>query len=199
MDIQIEINGEPYTGKAYKAGNGIIIHLPGVQAPNAAPFESLFQAMPDGKMSGGFLEVGEWKAMKEPSRQEYPFETQVNFVVGPDSKVWALVCDSLDELPEIGDPLPQASSEEIARRILNEAEEAYGATSMAKERAACSGWPEPKLVPEMLFWIEDEASVQEEIAEEPAYARALRGVANELRALGFEPSPAPWAVSQARQ
>ena len=60
MKIQLEINGEPYTGSAFKTNDGILIHLPGIQATSAAPFETLFQGLPENKLHGGFLEVGEW-------------------------------------------------------------------------------------------------------------------------------------------
>ena len=79
-----------------------------------------------------------------------------------------------------------------AYRILDEAEEASGVRSLAKERAACGYWDLPQTVAEYLLWIEEEASRQEELVEDLVYLKALKGVADEIRALGFEPSPPPW-------
>ncbi len=200
MKLQLEINGEPYTGSAFKTNDGILIHLPGVQAPSAAPFETLFQGVPEHKLNGGFLEAGEWNG------KEFPFETQVTFGIGPDGKVWAQVCGTPGELPDAGhccQPDRMADDDVNARalRILDEADEAFDALSMAKERAANGGWPAPVTINDILFWLEDEATIQEialnrspQAAEmDKAYVRALRGVADELRELGFTPSPAPWA------
>jgi hypothetical protein len=83
--------------------------------------------------------------------------------------------------------------ERLANRILDEAEDAFDARNMARERAACGGWDPPETISNCLFWIDDEAALQEELGEDPVYARALRSVAVEIRALGFEPTPAPWA------
>jgi len=190
MNIQLEINGEPYTGTAFKTNDGILIHLPGVQAPSAAPFETLFQGVPERKLNGGFLEVGEWNG------KEFSFETQVTFGVGPDGKVWAQVCDTPGELPDAA-----ACDTTLAFKILEEAEEAFNAKSMAEERAANGSWPKPATVSDYLFWLEDEATIQEDALNrsprademDQAYAEALRGVANELRELGFTPSPEPWS------
>ena len=190
MNIQLEINGEPYTGTAFKTNDGILIHLPGVQAASAAPFETLFQGLPENKLNGGFLEVGEWNG------KEFSFETQVTFGVGPDGKVWAQVCDTPGELPDAA-----ACDTTLACKILDEAEEAFDAKSMAEERAANGGWPKPVTVSDYLFWLEDEATIQEDALNrnphpaemDEAYTRALRGVANELREMGFTPSPEPWS------
>lgn len=190
MNIQLEINGEPYTGTAFKTNDGILIHLPGIQAASAAPFETLFQGLPENKLNGGFLEVGEWNG------KEFSFETQVTFGVGPDGKVWAQVCDTPGELPDAA-----AGDTTLACKILDEAEEAFDAKSMAEERAANGGWPKPVTVSDYLFWLEDEATIQEDALNrnphaaemDEAYTRALRGVANELRELGFTPSPEPWS------
>jgi len=190
MKIQLEINGEPYTGTAFKTNDGILIHLPGVQAASTAPFETLFQGLPENKLNGGFLEVGEWNG------KEFSFETQVTFGVGPDGKVWAQVCDTPGELPDAA-----ACDTTLACKILDEAEEAFDARSMAEERAANGGWPKPVTVSDYLFWLEDEATIQEDALNrnprsdemDEAYVQALRGVANELREMGFTPSPEPWS------
>lgn len=190
MKLELEINGEPYTGSAFKTNDGILIHLPGVQAASAAPFETLFRGVPENKPNGGFLEVGEWNG------KEFSFETQVTFGVGPDGKVWAQVCDTPGELPDAA-----ACDTTLALKILDEAEEAFNAKSMANERAANGGWPKPITVSDYLFWLEDEATIQEDALNrnphatdmDEAYTRALRGVANELRELGFTPSPEPWS------
>ena len=55
-------------------------------------------------------------------------------------------------------------SDSRARRILCEAEDAFEVVSMAHERASCGDWPAPALVQDYLFWIEDEARVQENSA-----------------------------------
>lgn len=190
MNIQLEINGEPYTGTAFKTNDGILIHLPGVQTASAAPFETLFRGLPENKLNGGFLEVGEWNG------KEFSFETQVTFGVGPDGKVWAQVCDTPGELPDAA-----ACDTTLAYKILEEAEEAFNAKSMAEERAANGGWAKPVTVSDYLFWLEDEATIQEDALNrsphademDEAYTHALRGVANELRELGFTPSAEPWS------
>ncbi len=56
------------------------------------PFESQFQPLPNGKVSGGHLEVGEFDG------SEYEWETDIEFLLGPDGKVWAKV-GLLDNLP----------------------------------------------------------------------------------------------------
>ena len=79
-----------------------------------------------------------------------------------------------------------------ANYILDDAEEAFGARSLAEERTACGNWNPPETIADYLFWIEDEAKFQEELSEDPVYAKALHGVADEIRALGFTASPPPW-------
>jgi hypothetical protein len=193
MNIQLEINGEQYNGSAFKTKNGLVIHLPGVQAESASSFDALFQPLPETKIDSGFLEVGEWNG------KVYPYESQVNFCLGPDGNVWAQICDTPDDLPD-SQSLP--SNQELANAILDNAEEAFHARSMAIERAANGGWPIPVGVSDFLFWLEDEATIQEDAlhsdpqatALDEAYAHALRGVADEIRQLGFSPSPAPWPV-----
>ena len=86
----------------------------------------------------------------------------------------------------------RGSSENLANRILDEAEEAFGARSLARERAACGNWEPPVTVADYLLWVEDEAALQEELGEDLIFAKALRGIANEIRALGFEASSPPW-------
>ena len=185
--IQLELNGEAYSGFAYQTQGGILISLPGLQAPHAPGFDALFQPLPDERASSGFIEIGEWDG------SAYPFEGDVPLMLGPDGAVWARVCERPDELP-------LAVDEPRAWRILQEAEEAFGARQMAEERAACGEWPAPTTIPNFLMWIENEAEVQEreqptdpdELIERMVYAAALRELAQELRKLGFEPAPAPW-------
>jgi hypothetical protein len=142
MYVQLEINGAPYTGRAYQTQEGTMIYLPRLHTPLAAPIHDLLQVVPE-------------------------------------LNVFAY---------------------EVALRILEDAEEALGAKSMAQMRAANGSWRQPANVADFLFWIEDEAIVQEdqqrtgsrESRSRRHYTRALRGVANELRELGFVPSPPPW-------
>lgn len=142
MNVQLEINGAPHTGRAYRTQNGTLIYLPRLHTPSAAPIRDLLQVVPE----------------------------------------------------------LNAFAYEVALRILDDAEEALGAKSMAQERAANGNWRQPANVADFLFWIEDEATIQEDqlrISTREArsrihYTRALRGVANELRELGFVPSPPPW-------
>lgn len=83
----------------------------------------------------------------------------------------------------------QVPNERLANRILDEAEEACGTRSLARERAACGNWEPPVTVADYLLWVEDEAALQEELGEDLIYAKALRGIANEIRELGFQVSP----------
>jgi hypothetical protein len=94
--------------------------------------------------------------------------------------------------------------EALARRIMDEAEEAFAAKSMAEERALLGNWPRPQTVSDYLFWIADEAQFQEEIAKDQLeggndqriYSQALHGLADELRDLGFIPSQATWELDR---
>jgi len=147
---------------------------------NDTTFSKQFRPLPEGKISGGYIEAGEYDG------SAYQFEGQVVFYLGPDNQVWALV-GRLEELPDL-----IANPAEKANRILDEAEDAFEARSLARERAAAGGWDAPQTTPDFLFWLEDEAEVQESSGEDKAYAQALRGVANELRSLGFRPAPTPW-------
>lgn len=91
MHIQIFINSLPVQGEAYRAGEGIILHVPAVaqqagEEPNLLPpFKKLFQPV-----SGGFIEVGEWDG------KAYGFEGNVDLGLGPDGRIWAEVCDPAD-------------------------------------------------------------------------------------------------------
>ena len=90
--------------------------------------------------------------------------------------------------------------ERAAWQILQEAEDAFEALSVARERAANGEWPAPQSIPDFLMWIQDEWEIQDRlVAESPkdsdlVYASALLDLVEELRALGFEPSPAPWQL-----
>jgi hypothetical protein len=96
----------------------------------------------------------------------------------------------------------------MAFTILDEAESTIGVKSLARERASCGEWPAPKSIGQFLFWIEDEASLQADMAEVEAdfpdgnetrlqtHAQALREVADRLRDIGFTPAPAPWLMNE---
>ena len=90
--------------------------------------------------------------------------------------------------------------ERAAWQILQEAEDAFDALSVARQRAANGEWPAPQSIPDFLMWIQDEWEIQDHsVADSPkdsdlVYASALLDLVEELRALGFEPSPAPWLV-----
>lgn len=189
MDIQLQINGESYTGQAYQANGSLVICLPGVQSAHAPVFDDLFQPLPDETASGGFVEVGEWNG------RAFQFETQVSFRLGPDGKVWAQVCD-LSELQAVGSSL---STRTLAFQMLDEAEEAFGAKRLANERAACERVDTPITVEEYMTLLEAEAVALQEQAdrnprdrEQARLARALAGLCSELRGLGFEPTPTEW-------
>jgi hypothetical protein len=184
--IQIEINGDPYQGTAYQAGNGILIHLPGVQSPYASAFEALFQPLPGDRLSGGFIEAGEWDG------KAFPFEGDLLFGLGPDGAVWAKVCESLQELPVV-----EAVDDKTSRawRILAEADEAFELNNMAIERATGSNRLAPSTIPDYLMFIEEEAEIQQKAAarlpeksQRMILVRALQGIASELRELGFTPA-----------
>lgn len=91
--------------------------------------------------------------------------------------------------------------ERAAWHILREAEEAFEALSVARQRAANGEWPAPQSISDFLMWIQDEWIIQDRlVAESPKdsdliYASALLDLVEELRALGFEPSPAPWQLT----
>lgn len=147
---------------------------------NDTTFSKQFRPLPQGKVSGGYLETGEYNG------SAYQFEAQVVFYLGPDNQVWALV-GRFQDLPDLAiDPA------EKVNRILDEAEDAFDGRTLVGERAAAGSWNAPQTIPDFLFWLEDEAEIQESGGEEKAYAQVLRGVANELRSLGYQPSPAPW-------
>ena len=87
-----------------------------------------------------------------------------------------------------------------SEEILAKWEIGIGVCSMAQDRVACGGWPEPSpWTPEdYLAWIEDEAKTQEkqcmDSAEESQkeYTKLLRQAARELRDVGVTPIPLPW-------
>jgi len=93
------------------------------------------------------------------------------------------------------------SLERAAWQILQEAEDAFEAKSVARERAANGEWPAPQSISDFLMWIQDEWEIQDRlVAECPkecdlVYASALLNLVEELHALGFEPSPAPWQLA----
>ena len=80
--------------KTYATSNGILLHIPGVNARDSPGFETLFQSLPDGKLTGGYLEIGEWDRQTD----RYPWEDSVALHLGPDGQVWALV-GSLEQIP----------------------------------------------------------------------------------------------------
>jgi len=63
--------------------------------PDAPDFAALLHPMPDGKVNGGYLEIGTW----DRQRDSYPWEGSVAFRVGPAGQVWAKVGD-IKEIPE---------------------------------------------------------------------------------------------------
>lgn len=81
--------------KTYSTSNGILLHIPGVSARDSPGFEAMFQPLPDGKLQGGYLELGEWDRQSD----SYPWEGSVSLLLGPDGQVWASV-GALDAIPE---------------------------------------------------------------------------------------------------
>lgn len=83
------------------------------------------------------------------------------------------------------------SPTQLAREFLWEADEAFEALSIAQEAAENAGLPQPESIPEYLWWIEREASLQESLPDndpetyDRVYTQALRDLAAELRRLGF--------------
>jgi hypothetical protein len=83
------------------------------------------------------------------------------------------------------------SPTQLAWEILGEAEEAFEALSNTQESAENAGLPQPESIPEYLWWIEREASLQESLLDndpenyDRVYAQALRDLAAELSSLGF--------------
>jgi hypothetical protein len=114
MHIQIFVNSLPVEGKAYQAGEGLIVHIPamaqktGEEPELLPPFSDLFQPV-----SSGFIEVGEWDG------KAYEFEGGVELVQGPDGKVWAQVCELADlpsaEPPAGTMPCPQCRGSGVTR------------------------------------------------------------------------------------
>lgn len=101
------------------------------------------------------------------------------------------------EPPKLQEPV-----EVLACRILDEAEEAFAARSLAERRAREGRFPMPVSIQDYLFWIEDELRLQgnfqkkepEAQAQQQIYVLALFELTRELRWLGFKPSSAPWQV-----
>ncbi len=85
--------------RMYQTPGGLIIHIPGVQADGAEPFDEIFPLMftsvPQDKLDAGHLEIGEWDKAKDA----YPWEGTVNFMLGPDGKVWAQV-GTIEDIPD---------------------------------------------------------------------------------------------------
>lgn len=93
------------------------------------------------------------------------------------------------------------SLERAAWQILGEAEGAFEAMSVARERASNGEWPAPQSIPSFMMWIQDEWEIQDCLVTECpkesdlVYASALLNLVEELHALGFEPSPVPWQLA----
>ena len=161
---------------------------------------TLFQDVPARRVSGGWIEAGEWDG------NSFALDTWVDFQVAQDGTVWAKICSSVDNLPKVkepGDLSPFFQADIQCRRrafqILEEAEDKMGVITMAREEATDDGWPYPVSVEDYLFWIEEEAGIQKHYKwrfiddpDGPSYAEALASVAEDLRKLGFRPSRAPW-------
>lgn len=103
---------------------------------------------------------------------------------------------------------PPITPETRAWEVLHEVEITDFQMSMAEERAACGGLSAPATISDYLFWLEDEAEIQEaqaemfpdeEESERPTlYATRLRTTAEMLRELGFSPTPPEYeTVSEA--
>jgi len=58
-----------------------------------------FVPMPDGKPAGGFLEIGDCA----PGEDTYPWEGNVELLLGSDGHVYALVAENSDTLPTLDD------------------------------------------------------------------------------------------------
>ena len=86
--------------QTYATANGILLHIPGVSARDSPGFENLFQPLPEGKLQGGYLEIGEWDRQTgtPAKRGRYPWEDSIDLHLGPDGQVWALV-GSLEQIP----------------------------------------------------------------------------------------------------
>ena len=67
-----------------------------------------FTSMPDGKPSGGFLEIGDCA----PGEDTYPWEGNVELLLGSDGKVYALVAETVDALPMLDDEGRAVSKED---------------------------------------------------------------------------------------
>jgi hypothetical protein len=67
-----------------------------------------FTSMPDGKPSGGFLEIGDCA----PGEDTYPWEGNVELLLGSDQRVYALVAKTVDALPMLDDEGRAVSKED---------------------------------------------------------------------------------------
>lgn len=68
--------------------------------PALTPFVTggvTFAPMPDGKPGGGFLEIGDCA----PGEDTYPWEGNVELLLGSDGRVYALVGENSDALPTL--------------------------------------------------------------------------------------------------
>lgn len=96
--------------------------------------------------------------------------------------------------------------ETLAWAMLAEAEATDAVKSMAEDRAACGGLPAPSAINHYLYWIEDEAEIQEAnfetlpemYADVPPYIAFLQELAGRLRDLGFTPETPLEAVDTAK-
>lgn len=93
------------------------------------------------------------------------------------------------------DPISPPTPEALAWAILAEAEATDAIKSMVEERVGCGNLPAPETINAYLFWIEDEAEIQEAnfeslpemYPEVPPYLALLRELAGRIRDLGFTP------------
>jgi hypothetical protein len=93
--------------------------------------------------------------------------------------------------------------ETLAWAILTEAEATDAIKSMVEERAGCGNLPTPDSINDYLFWIEDEAEIQEaqletspDETDRPPHLVLLRELAGRLRDLGFTPDAPPQAADE---
>jgi hypothetical protein len=203
MNLPLTINNRPYIGQAHPTQSGAWIYLKGFALPDPSkahlpfpclsffPFTELFRPLPPNRLSGGFLEIGEWQ------NSRYECELPVDFYLAPDGSVWAKLCDTPESLPINPEENPACApsisqADQWAFQILQEAEATDLVISTLRERAACGGWPEPKTPADFLAWIDDESSLIETYGDRPAYVQRLKEFAERLRDLGITPATLPW-------
>ena len=94
--VIVNIDGKQLSGELYQFGDDILVRVKGMRPRGIQKWQALFDFVPEGVVSGGHLEVGEW----HPEKDEFELDNDVSFRVDPYGQVIAFI-GTVDDLPLI--------------------------------------------------------------------------------------------------